>query len=390
VEPAYLYLTSTGRRTGQPREIEIWFTTRDARYYLIAEHRERAGWVRNVQAEPRVRWRVGERALAGRARVVDPAAEPDLQAVVRAASEAKYGWGDGLVVELTPEGSMTDEAGRAEAVAAHYGRTDLEAAILDGLRRAGKDPEALAPADLAAVDQFHTRGRDATLELARRAGVGAGQRVLDVGGGLGGPARTLAAELACDVTVVDLTESYCRVGEDLTRRTGLADRVRFRHGDALALPFEAGVFDVVWTQHSSMNVGDKPRLYGELGRVLRPGGRLALHEILGGPAPEPLVFPVPWARDPAWSFLLPAAEVRALIAGLGFREVAWEDGTPAALAWFRQRVAALRAAPAPPPLGLHLLLGPDYRAMFENQVRNLETGRIAVVQAVFERAAGSP
>jgi deazaflavin-dependent oxidoreductase (nitroreductase family) len=108
VEPAYLYLTTTGRRSGQPREIEIWFTARGARYYLIAEHREGAGWVRNVRAEPRVRWRVGEQELVGRARVVDGAAEPDLAAAVRAASEAKYGWGDGLVVELAPEGSTGD------------------------------------------------------------------------------------------------------------------------------------------------------------------------------------------------------------------------------------------------------------------------------------------
>jgi deazaflavin-dependent oxidoreductase (nitroreductase family) len=103
VGPPYLYLTTTGRRSGHPREIEIWFTARDARYYLIAEHRERAGWVRNIRAEPRVSWRVGERAFGGRARVVDGAAEPDLVAAVRAASEAKYGWGDGLVVELAPD-----------------------------------------------------------------------------------------------------------------------------------------------------------------------------------------------------------------------------------------------------------------------------------------------
>ncbi len=272
----------------------------------------------------------------------------------------------------------------AEALNAHYRRPELGAAILAALRAAGKDPERLTPGDLAPVDQFHTRGRDATLELARLAGVAPGSRVLDVGGGLGGPARTLAAELECHVTVLDLTEAYCRVGADLTRRAGLADRVQFEHGDALAMPFPDGRFDLVWTQHSSMNVDDKAGLYAEVHRVLRPGGRLALHEIMAGPG-GPAHFPVPWARQPSLSFLQPPAEVRALIGRAGFRELAWLDGTAAAVEWFRQRVAAVAAAPSPPALGLHLLLGEDFAAMFRNQVRNLEEGRIAVVQAAFDR-----
>ncbi len=104
-EPAYLYLTTTGRRTGQPREIEIWFTRRDGRYYLIAENRERAQWVRNILADPRVRWRVGDTRFTGRARAVDPGTELALSAAAQALSAAKYGWGDGLVVELTPDRS---------------------------------------------------------------------------------------------------------------------------------------------------------------------------------------------------------------------------------------------------------------------------------------------
>jgi deazaflavin-dependent oxidoreductase (nitroreductase family) len=101
-EPAYLYLTTRGRRTGLPREIEIWFTERAGRYYLIAEHRERAQWVRNILAHPPVRWRVGPASFEGRARVLDGEADGALIAAIQARSEEKYGWGDGLVVELTP------------------------------------------------------------------------------------------------------------------------------------------------------------------------------------------------------------------------------------------------------------------------------------------------
>jgi deazaflavin-dependent oxidoreductase (nitroreductase family) len=372
--PAYLYLTTTGRRSGQPREIEIWFTERDGRHYLIAEHGEKARWVQNLRADPRVRWRMGDARFEGRARVVDATAEAELHAAVRAASVAKYGWGDGLVVELAPGG-----------VAEHYAAPGLAQRVLDGLRRAGKDPDALTPDDLAPLDQFHTGAKAATLELARLAGVGPGMDVLDVGGGLGGPARTLAATFGCRVTVLDFTEAYCEVGADLTRRTGLTDRVRFQHGDAVAPPFPDASFDLVWSQHSSMNIADKAGLYRALVRMLRPGGRLAFHEILAGPAGTPPHFPVPWARDPELSFLAPSAEIRALLAGLGLRELAWTDTSPAALEWFRQRASAVRGAP-PPPVGLHLLLGADLPAMLANQVRNLDERRIAVIQAVFERA----
>jgi SAM-dependent methyltransferase len=243
---------------------------------------------------------------------------------------------------------------------------------------------SLTPAELAPVDQFHTAGREATIELARRASLPAGATVLDVGGGIGGPARTLASDFGCAVTVLDLTEAFCRAGEVLTDLTGLSALVNFCHGVALALPFDVASFDVVWSQHSTMNIPDKDRLYREIRRVLRPGGRLAFHEIMAGPV-KPVHFPVPWAREPAISFLRSPAEVRALLADLGFREVAWVDTTAASLAWFRAWTARPAASATPGPLGLHLLLGPDFPAMGRNQVRNLEEDRIALIQAVFDR-----
>ena len=101
-EPEFLYLTTTGRRTGQPREIEIWFTARAGRYYVVAEHREQARWVRNVRADPRIRVRLGDRTFAVTARPIDAATESTLHDAIHGLSVAKYGWGDGLIVELTP------------------------------------------------------------------------------------------------------------------------------------------------------------------------------------------------------------------------------------------------------------------------------------------------
>ncbi len=282
---------------------------------------------------------------------------------------------------------MTGRTSSSEAeaiVRGHYERGDLLDRALAALRAAGQDLEALTVDALAPMDNFHTRGRDATLDLARLADVSAGLRVLDIGGGLGGPARLLAATFGCDVTVLDLTEEFVRVGEDLTRRTGLQDRVRFHHGSALELPFASGSFDLALTQHVSMNIPDKKRLYGEARRVLRPAGRLALHEIVAGPT-QPIHLPVPWARAEEGSFLLPQVDLRAQIRSLGYAELVWSEETGRARSWFAERTAKRRPDQGPPPLGVHLLLGSQFSEMFANVSRNLDEGRLQVVQALFER-----
>jgi sarcosine/dimethylglycine N-methyltransferase len=270
-------------------------------------------------------------------------------------------------------------------VSAHYGKSGLLDRLLEALAAAGKSPDHPSVDDLAPADQFHLRGRDATQELVTLAGVTAADRVLDVGGGIGGPARSLAADVGCRVTVLDLTEEFCRVGAALTERTGLAERVSFRHGSALEMPFDAGAFDVAWTQHSSMNIEDKETLYREIARVVRPGGRLAIHEIFAG-TQSPIHFPVPWAGgDPSISFLRPADSMRSTIAGAGFRERVWRDASSTAIAWLRERLAAAASAP-PSPLGLGLLLGPEAPLMLKNVLRNLEEQRITVVLGVWERS----
>ncbi|MDQ6905724.1 MAG: methyltransferase domain-containing protein [Chloroflexota bacterium] len=277
---------------------------------------------------------------------------------------------------------MTEQDERA-AVSAHYTSGDLGEKILVGLRATGKDPDALALDDLTPIDQFHLGGKPATLQLIERAGFRPGMRVLDVGGGLGGPARTLATEAGCTVTVLDLSEEFCEVGTMLTARTGLSDAVTFQHGSALAMPFEDGDFDAAWTQHATMNIADKERLYREIHRVLRPGGRLAMHDAMAGPV-QPIHFPVPWARDPSISFLRSAEAVRALLDDAGFREIMWADEGPKILAAL-QKQATISAINGPLPLGIQLLVGSQFPTMLENVGRNLRENRLTIVQAVFER-----
>ena len=271
----------------------------------------------------------------------------------------------------------------ADAVQTHYTRADLGEAILAALQQAGKDVDHLTPQDLTPVDAFHIRGRVATLELARAAGLEASQRVLDVGCGIGGTSRCLANEFGCHVTGIDLTEAYCRVAAMLTEKTGLSERIDYRQADATALPFDDATFDVVWTEHVAMNVPDKARLYAEMHRVLKPGGKLAIYDILAGPGGL-VLFPVPWARTPDSSFLVRPDELRALLQGAGFTVQSWDDTTDAARAWFVALAEKIRQQGLP-SLGFHLLMGPDFPAMAQNQRRNLEEGRIVLAQIVATR-----
>jgi SAM-dependent methyltransferase len=216
------------------------------------------------------------------------------------------------------------------SINSHYGQPDLSLKILAALQDAGKNVNALTRDDLAPFDEFHGGGRNSTRELASLAGVHAGMHVLDVGSGIGGPARTLAAEFGCRVTGIDLTAEFCRAAAMLTSRVGLSDRVTFRQGNALDMPFADGTFDMVWTQNTLMNIADKRRLVHETHRVLRPGGCLALEAIMAGPV-SPIYVPVFWASNPTLSFLSPPEEIRQLLIASGFTEIAWENVTPRAI-----------------------------------------------------------
>ena len=193
----------------------------------------------------------------------------------------------------------------------------------------------------------------------------------------------IARDFGCHVTGVDLTDEFCHVARELNRRFGLDEQIEIRRGDAIDLPFVDGEFSVVWTQHVSMNVSDKQRLYGEMRRVVPPGGRLAFFDILAGPN-QPIHFPVPWATDERVSFLASALETQAIIASAGFRTQLWEDVTEEAIEFY---TAASTARPeALPPLGMHIVI-PNIAEKFVNLRRNAEEGRIIVVRCVAEAVA---
>ncbi len=268
-------------------------------------------------------------------------------------------------------------------VSEHYTIHDLGNRILAALKAAGKDLDALTVDDLAPVDEFHIRGRAATEELAHWAEIQPGHVLLDVGCGLGGTSRYLAATVGCDVVGLDVTDEYCRVAEMLSARVGLADRTAFRQGSALGLPFADRHFDVVWTEHVQMNVADKAGFYGEIARVLKPGGQLAFHDIFAG-ANDGVQFPVPWAADASLSHLIGVEDLRTVMSDLGLAQVRWEDKTDASAAFFQSVLERVRTE-GWMPVGLHLLMGDDAAVKFANVLRNLEENRVQVVQAVMKR-----
>jgi ubiquinone/menaquinone biosynthesis C-methylase UbiE len=270
-----------------------------------------------------------------------------------------------------------------DPVSRHYGIANVLEIILDALRAEGKDPEKLSAADLAPVDEFHIRGREATVELAAMAGVHAGMRVLDVGSGVGGSTRYLASEFGCRVAGIDLTPQYCQTAEALTRLAGIDGLVEFHCASALEIPFEDATFDLAWTQHVQMNIADKAGLYREIARVVRPGGRLAFHDILAGPGGPPH-FPVHWANGPELSFLIAPGELRTLLESSGFRILQWKDTTEVATNWFLGAIERRRKSGAP-ALGLHLLLGDTAPQKIQNIARNLTESRLTVFHGLVEK-----
>ena len=263
-------------------------------------------------------------------------------------------------------------------VETHYGGNgSIADKIASTLRAAGRDLARLTTADLAAVDEFHIRGRKATLELAAGMEIGPHSRVLDIGSGLGGPARTLAEVYGCHVTGIDLTAEFCTAANEMARWVGLAAKVSFSQGDATALAGDLAAFDAAMTIHVAMNIAAKDAVYAGVHRVLKPGCIFAVYDVLQGEGGE-VLFPVPWARTPSISHLATPAEMRTLLQAAGFKITQEIDSTAESDAWFEAAAARMAGSDAP-PLSFRTFLGEDFSQMTRNMVRNLAERRIRTV-----------
>jgi MPBQ/MSBQ methyltransferase len=254
-----------------------------------------------------------------------------------------------------------------EKVALHYGdgQNDLLDRILDGARKAGADPDNLKPSDLGAVDEFHTAGRGATIEVLSMVPLKPGMHVLDAGCGIGGTARSLVAERGCRATGIDLTPGYVDVANALAVRMNLADKCGFVQGSVLDMPFAEAAFDGAVSFHVAMNIEDRAGFYGELARVVKPGGPVCVYDVMKGPV-DGVSYPMPWAATGQTSFLRTPDETASLLKSAGFNICETRSLREFALDFFAEAFKRAAAAGGPPPLGLHLLTGADTKQKFAN------------------------
>jgi len=273
---------------------------------------------------------------------------------------------------------MIDAAVRSN-VADHYARGDLVTAIRDGLARLGKSESTVTAEDLAPVDEFHIGGRAATEELVRQLALTASDRVLDIGCGLGGPARQIAAHYGCHVSGIDLTRDYVEAGNVLSGWLRLDGRVSLQHGDALALPFADGSFTAAYMLHVGMNIADKGALFAGAARVLRAGARFAIFDVMrtGDGA---LSYPLPWASTAETNAIVSPRHYRDALAAAGFEIVSERERRDVALAYFARQRAQVAAAPA--ALGVHTLMGARRPEMVRNMSESIAAGRIAPVEMI--------
>ena len=267
-------------------------------------------------------------------------------------------------------------------VVRHYGETGIGDRILAALAEEGIDTNSLTIADLATIDQFHTRGLPATREQAEMVAPDADTHVLDIGCSVGGPARFLAETYGCRVTGIDLTAEYIEAAEMLSRRCGLDGLTEFRTANALDLPFDDSTFDLAWTQNVSMNIPDKAAFYAGIFRVLKPGGKLSSSEVAIGTAGDP-VYPLPWAREASINFVASPGEMKSAVEAAGFRILDWRDTTAEAVAVFQNPNQTARRG----KLGVGLVAGADFGERSANLANAMAEGRFVSVLFVAERPA---
>jgi SAM-dependent methyltransferase len=266
------------------------------------------------------------------------------------------------------------------AIADHWGKGDVYGLIVSALNKMSKPLDSLTLEDLAPVDHFHARGLPATVELADRLPIKAGQRILDIGCGLGGPARYMARRFQCNVNGLDITQPFVDAANRLTTLLQMQDKVHIELGDGQLLPYSDSEFDGAYTQHVTMNVADRPKFFGEAHRVLKPGAFFALTEHGLGPKGQPY-YPLPWSADGTGAYLVTPSETRALLERSGFEEIIVENTGIKYVEGYRIAIEKAEKG-ALPPLGIHLLLGETALQKTRNAARNIEEGRTHPIQVV--------
>ncbi len=270
-------------------------------------------------------------------------------------------------------------------ITGHYARNDFMARLRAALQDDGADPDNPTHESLAPYEHFHGRGLEATEELAAALEVAAGDHLLDVGCGIGGPARYMATRFDCKVTGIDLTAEFCEAARHLNGLLGLDARIAIEQGNALDMPFADGSFDGAYSMNVSMNIADKAAFYREIHRVLRPGAWLMLSEIAQGPGGG-LDYPTPWARTADSSFLATPEETRAGLEAIGFSVEMSRDTAQEVLDFGARTRAMIERGEKPTHRAVQLIHGEIAPEAAANTARGIAEACIVPIEIFCRRA----
>ncbi len=254
---------------------------------------------------------------------------------------------------------------KSNTISDHYARGKLVSSIQSALQSSGIPLEEVTVNDLGPVDEFHTGGRVATAHLLEKTSLQQNDKVLDIGCGIGGTGRFIADQYAVSVRGIDLTPEYIETAKVLNNWVSLSNRIDVVAGDATALPYADEDFDAAIMLHVGMNIAEKPRLFSEIHRVLRPGGHFSLYDVMGK-SDATFELPVPWATDSSMSYIQSSAEYIAQLESEGFQIESIEGRGDFAKSFFKKMREANESGAAPAPVGLHLLMGSAIKLKMRN------------------------
>lgn len=267
-----------------------------------------------------------------------------------------------------------------KSVSDHWGTGDVYSRIINAMKTAEIDPETVTVEQLAPVDHFHARGFPATIELADALPIEPGQRLVDIGCGIGGPARYLVQRFGCQVDGVDITAPFVDAGNQLSALVGMQDAVKIELGDGQKLPYEDGSFDGGYSQHVTMNVPDRTAFFGEAFRVLKPGAFFALTEHGLGEVGDPH-HPLPWSEDGSGAYLMRPTDTIDALEKSGFSDIQVSDTGEKYLQGYLRAIELAEKGEAP-VFGVHILLGKLAPQIVRNAARNIEERRTHPVQII--------
>ena len=271
-----------------------------------------------------------------------------------------------------------------QTVSEHYSNKGLLDKIYKGLEKLGIDKNQLTQSDLSSFDEFHIGGSEGTLMLAEKLTMNASSSVLDIGCGIGGPARFLSSEFGCKVSGIDLTADFVNTGNSLTDQVGLSDKVKLIEASALNIPFADNSFDVSYMIHVGMNIADKDVLFSEAFRVTKPGGVFGIYDVMLIGNYE-LQYPLPWAVEEDGNAIASATDYISALIKAGFSLKHEDDKTDFANNFFKKMSARTDSPESPPPVGLHLLMGDLTTQKIRNMAKLIKSGIIAPKILILEK-----